>query len=110
MIHLMDQLVDKDEATLIKEYISVCKISGNNPNNISKPLRKGGFVMLKQYKIRVRRRRDGELFLRSAETLNRVHACGRGAVAPRPHFQNKRKGSGIVSESMRRGIDRRCGV
>ena len=42
--------------------ISVCKTSGNNPNNISKPLRKGGFVMLKQYKIRVRRRRDGGLF------------------------------------------------
>lgn len=80
----MDQLVDKDEATLIKEYISVCKIRGNNPNNISKPLRKGGFVMLKQYKIRVRRRRDGGLFFTIRRDLEQS-ACVRvrsGRSAP----------------------------
>lgn len=80
----MDQLVDKDEATLIKEYISVCKTSGNNPNIISKPLRKGGFVMLKQYKIRVSRRRDGGLIFTIRRDLEQS-ACVRarsGCSAP----------------------------
>lgn len=67
-----------------RSTISVCKIRGNNPNNISKPLRKDGFVMLKQYKIRVRRRRDGGLFFTIRRDLEQS-ACVRarsGCSAP----------------------------